>query len=176
MRAAFTVVLAVASAVGVASAQAADTVPRGTRVRITPSTPSQVIVGELIGASDSVLVVRTQGYRGDVTIPRAAVLRLEVSRGTRRHTSTGWGALLGMTIGGVAGFAAGEDSCGSDSWFCIKRPLGAVLGGATGVTAGILIGLVVGSVERWRDSAVPMSLSIAPTVGGSVSVGGRIAF
>ena len=175
MRAALTVLLAVVTAVGVASAQA-DTVPRGTRVRITPSTPSSVIVGELIGASDSVLVVRTQGYRGDVTIARAAVMRLEVSRGTRRHTSAGWGALIGMGIGGLAGFAAGEDRCGGDAWFCIKRPLAAVLGGATGVATGSLIGLIVGSFERWSDSAVPVSLSVAPTGGGSLSVAGRIAF
>lgn len=175
MRAALTVLLAVVTAVGVASAQA-DTVPRGTRVRITPSTPSSVIVGELIGASDSVLVVRTQGYRGDVTIFRSAVMRLEVSRGTRRHTSAGWGALIGMGIGGLAGFAAGEDRCGGDAWFCIKRPLAAVLGGATGVATGSLIGLIVGSFERWSDSAVPVSLSVAPTGGGSLSVAGRIAF
>jgi hypothetical protein len=176
MRAALTVLLAVVTAVGVASAQAADTVRRGTRVRITPSTPSSVIVGELIGASDSVLVVRTQGYRGDVTIARAAVMRLEVSRGTRGHTSAGWGALIGMGIGGLAGFAAGEDRCGGDAWFCIKRPLAAVLGGATGVATGSLIGLIVGSFERWSDSAVPVSLSVAPTGGGSLSVAGRIAF
>lgn len=176
MRAALTVLFAVVTAVGVASAQAADTVPRGTRVRVTPSTPSSVVVGDLIAVSDSALVIRTQGYRGDVTISRSAVMRLEVSRGTRRGTSAGWGALIGMGIGGLAGFAAGEDRCGGDAWFCIKRPLGAVLGGVTGVATGSLIGLLVGSVERWRDSAVPMSLSVVPTGEGSLSIGGQIAF
>jgi len=176
MRATFTALLGLLSSVGVASAQAADTVRSGARVRVTPSTPSSVIVGELIAVRDSALVVRTQGYRGDVTIARSAVMRLEISRGTRRGESVGWGALIGTGIGGLAGFAAGEDSCGGDSWFCIKRPLGALLGGVTGLVTGSLVGLIVGSFERWRDSAVPMSLSVAPTGGGSLSVGGRISF
>jgi hypothetical protein len=41
MRATFAVLLALLSVVGVASAQTAQTLPRGTRVRITPATPTQ---------------------------------------------------------------------------------------------------------------------------------------
>ena len=176
MRAALTVLLAVVTAVGVASAQA-DTVPRGTRVRITPSTPSSVIVGELIGASDSVLVVRTQGYRGDVTIARAAVMRLEVSRGTSKGASTATGMGLGAFAGGLIGLVWGKlKDCGGDSWFCFEDGAAAALGAATGAVTGTLIGVIVGSIERWRDSAVPVSLSVAPTGVGSLSVGGRIAF
>ena len=170
-----TALIAMLLLMGFASAQA-QAIPRGSRVRVTPMTPSPVVVGQLIAVSDSALVVRSQDHPRDVTIPRSAVVRLEVSHGTSRHTSAGWGALVGITIGGVAGYAAGQDSCGSDAWFCIKRPVAAMLGGGTGMTAGILIGLLVGSVERWRDAAVPMHLSVVPTGEGSMAIAGRIAF
>ena len=65
MRATFAVLLALLSVVGVASAQTAQTLPRGTRVRITPATPTQVVVGRLIAVTDSAVVVR----RDRVTSP-----------------------------------------------------------------------------------------------------------
>jgi hypothetical protein len=58
----------------------------------------------------------------------------------------------------------------------LDRPTAALLGGATGVAAGSLLGLAVGSFERWRGATVPMSLSVIPTGGQSLSVAGRIAF
>ncbi len=169
MRATSTVLLALLSVVAVASAQTAQTLPRGTRVRITPATPTQVVVGRLIAVTDSALVVRRD--RGDLTIPRSVIQRLEVSRGTSRGRSALRGALLGSVIGGVVGYYSVSDN---SYWF--DRRGGAVFGAATGVAGGSFIGLLIGSFERWRDTAVPMSLSIAPTGAGSLSVGGRIAF
>ncbi len=171
MRAASTALLAVLTVIGVASAQTGQPVPRGARVRVTPATPSPVVVGQLIAVSDSAVVVRPQRYAGDITIPRSAVLRLEVSRGTSRGTSALLGALLGSVIGGVVGYY----SVGENPWWFDRRGA-AVFGGATGAAAGSLIGLVVGSFERWRDTAMPMSLSAAPTGRGLLSVRGRIAF
>jgi hypothetical protein len=175
MRATSTALLALLAIVGVASAQTGQALPRGARVRITPADPSPVIVGQLLAVSDSTLMVRRQRGGGDITIPRSLVQRLEVSRGTNRHTSAGWGALVGMAVGGVVGYASGADAC-YDSWFCLKRPTAALVGGTAGVAAGSLIGLIVGSVERWRDTTVPVNLSIAPTGGGLLSIGGRMAF
>jgi hypothetical protein len=171
MRAGSTGLLAVLTVVGVASAQTAQTIPRGARVRITPTAPSPVVVGQLIAVSDSAVVVRRQRNAGDITMPRSAVLRLEVSRGTSRGTSALWGALFGSVIGAVVGYY----SVGENPWWFDRRGA-AVFGGATGVAAGSLMGLVVGSFERWRDTAMPMSLSVAPTGRGLFSVGGRIAF
>lgn len=173
MRAVSTVLLALLSVVGVASAQTAQTLPRGTRVRITPAPPARMVVGRLIAVTDSAFVVRRD--RGDLTIPRSAIQRFEVSRGTSRGRSAGWGAYVGLVIGGVAGYAAGADHC-SDSWWCLKRPGAALLGATTGAATGSLIGLGVGSFERWRDEAFPMSLSVVPMGRKSVSVTSRIAF
>lgn len=168
MRATFSALLAVLSVVEVASAQP---IPRGARVRVTPATPSPVVVGELIAVNDSALLVRRQRGSGDITIPRSAVLRLQVSRGTSRGTSALRGALLGSVIGGVVGYY----SVTENSYF-LDRKGGAVIGVAYGAAAGSLIGLLVGSFERWRDTAVPMSFSVLPTGGQSPSIVGRIAF
>jgi hypothetical protein len=171
MRATFTALLAVLSIIGAASAQTAQPIPRGARVRVTPATPSPVVVGELIAVNDSVLLVRRQRGSGDITIPRSAVLRLQVSQGTSRGTSALRGALLGSVIGGVVGYYSGNDN-----GYWVDRRGAAVLGGITGVAGGSLIGLMVGSFERWRDTAVPMSFSVVPTGGQSPSIVGRIAF
>jgi hypothetical protein len=173
MKATATALLAALSVlvVGSAPAQAAQALPQGTRVRITPADPSPVIVGELIAVSDSILMVRRQRGAGDITIPRSLVQRLEVSRGTNRGARALRGALLGLVIGGVVGYASGNDN-----GYWVDRRGAAVLGAATGVAGGSLIGLLVGSFERWRDTAVPISLSVMPTGGQSLSVGGRIAF
>ncbi len=173
MRAISTALLALLSVVGVASAQTAQTLPRGARVRITPAPPARVVVGRLIAVTDSAFVVRRD--RGDLTIPRSVIQRFEVSRGTNRGRSAGWGAFAGLVIGGVVGYASGADHC-SDSWWCLKRPGAALLGATTGVAAGGLIGLGIGSFERWRDAAFPMSVSVVPMGGTSVSLTSRIAF
>ena len=170
MRAMSTALLALLSVVGVASAQAADGVPRGARVRVTPSTPSRVVVGQLIEASDSALVVRSR-RGGEIIIPRSNVLRLEVSRGTNRGESALRGALLGALIGGVVGYASGNDN-----GYWVDKRGAAVLGGFTGAATGSLMGVLIGSVERWRNVAVPMDLSLMPTGEGSMAIGGRIAF
>ena len=173
MRATSTVLVALLSVVGVASAQTAQTLPRGTRVRITPTPPARVVVGRLIAVTDSAFMVR--GDRGDLIIPRSVIQRFEVSHGTSRRRSAGWGAYVGVVIGGVAGYASGADHC-NDSWWCLKRPGAALLGATTGLAAGGLIGLGIGSFERWRDAEFPMSLSVVPMGGRSVSVTSRIAF
>ena len=176
MRVAFMGPLAMLLVVGVASAQTAQSLPRGARVRVTPASASPTIVGQLIAVSDSALVVRRQRSRGDITIPRSDVMRLEISRGTRRGANAGSGALYGGVIGGLAGYGLGEDRCGSDAWFCLKRPAASVLGSITGVVAGTFIGLIVGSFERWGDTEVPMSLSLVPTREGSLAIVSRVPF
>lgn len=174
MRATFAVLLALLSVIGVASAQTAQTLPRGTRVRITPATPTQVVVGRLIAVTDSAVVVRRD--RGDLTIPRAEIQLVEVSRGTSRAASALWGALIGLGIGGGIGLA---------SWYTSNEPPNALVtsasqafavGGILGTPIGTIIGFAVGFRERWQDTAVPVDLSIVPTGGQSLAIAGRIVF
>ena len=175
MRATSTTLLALLSIAGVASAQSAQPVPTGARVRVTTASNPSAVIGELVAVNDSALSVRRQRDSGDVSIPRSLVHRLEVSRGTSRGASAGKGALIGLAIGGVVGLAAGED-CGSEDFVCFDRGATAAMGMTAGVSIGGLSGLVSGGAERWRDTAVPMSLSVVPTAARSVSIVSRIVF
>ena len=175
MRATSTTLLALLSIVGVASAQPEQPIATGARVRVTTVNSPSAVIGELVAVNDSALLVRRHLDSSDVSIPRTLVHRLEVSRGTTRGASARKGALIGLAIGGVVGFAAGED-CSSEDFMCFDRGTTAAIGMMSGVSIGGLIGLVTGGAERWRDTAVPVSLSVAPTGGGSLSVAGRIAF
>lgn len=177
MRATSTTLLALLSLVGVAPApaQIAQPVPMGARVRVTTTTHPSAVIGQLIAVDDSALVVRRQLDSGDVSIPRWLVNRLEVSRGTSRGASARRGAVIGLVLGGVLGFAAGED-CSTKDFICFDRGTTGAVGAMAGLSIGGLIGLVTGGAERWRDTAVPMTLSMVPTGGQSLSIVGRIAF
>ena len=175
MRATSTTLLAFLSMVGVASAQSAQPVATGARVRVTTLNNPSAVIGELVAVNDSALLIRRQLDSSDVSVPRSLVHRLEVSRGTSRGASARKGALIGLAIGGVVGFAAGED-CSSEDFICFDRGSTAAIGMMSGVSIGGLIGLVTGGAERWRDTAVPMSLSVVPTAARSVSIVSRIVF
>jgi hypothetical protein len=174
MRATSAVLLALLSVVGVASAQTAQTLPRGTRVRITPAASTQIVVGRLIAVTDSAVVVRRD--RGDLTIPRWEIQQLEVSRGTSRAASAGWGALIGLGIGGAIGVASWYRSNEGHNFWVHDARTAFAIGGILGTPIGTLIGFAVGFRERWRDTAVPVDLSIVPTGRQSLAIAGRIVF
>ena len=145
-------------------------------MRITAANTSPaVIVGQLIAVSDSTLLIRRQIDSAEVAVPRSSVARLEVSQGTSRGASARTGGLIGLLVGGVIGYAAGDD-CSDTDWICFDRPSTMAMGASAGAGIGLIIGFVAGATERWRESGVPMQLSVAPTRVGSLSIIGRIAF
>ena len=178
MRATCTALFAVLSVMAVATmpAQTVQPVSTGARVRITAANTSPaVIVGQLIAVSDSALLIRRQLDSAEVAVPRSSVARLEVSQGTRRGASARTGGLIGLLVGGVLGYASGDD-CKDTDWVCFDRSSTMAMGASAGAGLGLIIGFIVGSSERWRESGVPMQLSVAPTRAGSLSIAGRIAF
>ena len=175
MRATSTALFALLSIAGVASAQSAQPVATGTRVRVTTVNNPSTVIGELVAVNDSVLLLRRQLDSGDISISRSLVHRLEVSRGTSRGASARKGALIGLLIGGVVGFSAGDD-CSSTDGICFDRGSTGAVGAMAGVSIGGLIGLVTGGGEQWREAPVPMTLSVVPTAGRSLSIVSRVAF
>ncbi len=103
-------------AVGTAEAQVTSApVAVGARVRLTlpePEArrfgvirPERSLVGELVGATADTLTVRPHPLLPAIDVPRSAVQRLHVSRGTSRWRSAvsgaAGGALVGMLWGHV---------------------------------------------------------------------------
>lgn len=168
---------------------AAQTEPRvlvGKRVRITmPDTmgtsepPSSarplVVIGQLVAFNDSTMSVRNEAASGDVTVARSRVQRFEVSKGSNRRASAVTGGLIGLGLGGIIGYAAGDD-CSDREFICFPREETAVGGALLGGALGSLVGLLVGHGERWRDTALPARVSVVPTGTRSISVTSTLRF
>ncbi len=108
--------------------------------------------GTVVALTADTLKVQLTGSAEPARLPLDQVTRLEVSRGRERHPGyAGVGALIGLSVGAVGGFAAGEDDC-RGKWVCINRPGGALLGGGIFGAAGAVLGLVAGAIpsESWE--------------------------
>lgn len=138
----------------VAEARGADDSLVGSRVRVRTMQLGEAQVGILEGATADGLVISIKGAASPVQVRRSDVLRLEVSRGTRRNTLKGllagavaWGAIVGL----VAAFDTLDESG-------VGEPL--FVGGMLAAGAGI--GTLV-KTERWeRVPAGGVSVGIGP--------------
>ena len=156
---------------------AAQTLTPGSRVRVTDPFEG-TRAGTLVALTADTLEVRVAGRSESSRLPLAEVTRLEVSRGKQRHISrAGKGLAIGVGVGAVAGFIAGEDDCRNE-WLCITRPQGAVLGGAFFGAVGGAIGLLTGVIPSETWEKVPLEgrrvSLVAPSFGRGVGL--RIAF
>jgi hypothetical protein len=189
MRHTFTTLVALMSLIPLVSLSAQterQQVLVGARVRITvPDTmrigeqPSSarplMVIGQLVAVSDSTMSVRNEASSGYVTVPLSRVQRLEVSTGSRRGASAVTGGLIGLGVGGILGYAGGED-CDGEGWCFFPREETAVVGALLGAAMGSVVGLIVGRGERWRDTEVPARLSVIPTGTRSISVTSTLRF
>jgi len=142
----------------VAEARGADESLVGSRVRVRTTGRAEDRVGVLEGATPDELVIRTKGAASPVPVRRSDVLRLEVSRGTRRHTLEG---LLAGAIawGAIVGALAVTDSLPESG---VSEPL--FVGGMLALGAGV--GTLV-KTERWeRVPAGTVSVGIGPAPRG----------
>jgi hypothetical protein len=176
--------LALLIVVSSVAAQADEEGLIGKRVRITTSNPTppgdhqrgarpMVVIGELTATSDSTMSLRQSETMDEVTVSLSRVQRLEMSTGSDRGASAAKGAFIGLAIGGVVGFAAGDD-CSQQDFICFSRDDTAMGGAAAGLTLGLLIGLIAGGGERWEETTIPR-VSIVPGE-RSISVGSTIRF
>ena len=140
-------------------AQDAPLVEPGVRVRVSTAPQASRpdwIVGTVTAVTGDRLAIRPQGDSGrEIGIARAAVTRLEVSRGQHSKWLTGLGVgfLAGAGAGAAIGYAAlheGHDLAPRDA---------ALIGAIPGALVGALIGVAIGSgskSERWQS--IPVTL------------------
>jgi hypothetical protein len=168
-------------------AQSAPPVEVGRRVRLTlarPGAPQESGRVALLNA-DSLVLVETPD-RGRLAFRRAEIAAMDISVGERSHIRNGFaiGAVAGATIGGVAGYLSGKETCSgstpvilcdafapsaSTKAYWLGAGLGLV-GGLVGVLAGVM-----GATDIW----VPVTgqvTSIAPFVGNAGQLGLAIRF
>jgi hypothetical protein len=149
----------------------------GARVRIRvspgvePPRKGSRLTGTLTESGPDSLVLTLPDERR-VTIPRAAIRKMEVSRGRHR----GKGALVGAAVGlGVGLAVSGAAGATCDGWSCLGAGALLVVGTPVATVAGAGLGAAAGK-ERWQpvEAARGPHLTVAPTVGRGV--GARLAF
>src|SRR5512142_3259163 len=87
--------------------------PIGTRLRVTLKGLPTTLTGRLEQLGPDTLYLRVSDWEGEMLsrIPLSIVETAEMSQG--RHSRAAMGALLGGAIGGVAGYAAGDNTPGA---------------------------------------------------------------
>ena len=139
-----------------AEAQFPAEVRPGTRVRVwIPETPRQEegpnrrqLLRGTVESVDATLRLRVPGTTGSLAVPRAAVRRLDVSRGVSRGASM-FERAVGGAIGGAVTVASLNDPQRSD-WPHYRTDWRAAgVGAAWGAGFGAVIG-AIWPYERWR--------------------------
>jgi hypothetical protein len=163
-------------------AQPVPTLETGARVRVVAvAASSKPVIGTIVRVDERMMELRLADRKDLTFVPRAAIKKLEVSRGRR---SRGRGALIGALIGGALGaiavLATPGQSCepSSNPWSCIggiSKGEGALALGGLGAGLGALVGLVIPPAEKWTP--VPMAqVSVAPGRQRRIQVSLSLAF
>ena len=173
------IVTSLAALCGAAAGGDEDGAPTGgRRVRGTaPGLASGAVSGERVAVEATRVTLHTAGVSEVVAIPRRDVIRLEI--GTKRHRrgrAAGIGALVGLGIGAVAGFAVGNDDCGGpDAPFivCVPREASAAGVGVAGAGLGAALGLLFAPGETVWETVDPggLQVSVTPSRRGKSGVG-----
>lgn len=156
------------------------TIAAGTRVRVTMVADDvaqgfRIVVGRLLSADDSALLVTPLGSTAVDVIPRSRLAKLEVRTGPDRAAGARLGALVGGVMGGALGLAAGED-CTSTDWICFDRSETTFAGILLGGSLGALIGVMAGRGDRFRETPPPARLGLVPLRTGGVHVALAVPF
>ena len=126
----------------------------GARVRVTliAREPAPV-VGRVLDLPTDAILLSTEPDSLSRTIPRTAIARLEVHRGTR--TNAARGAVLGALILGIPAAYLGAYSAGiREEPGGLSMAQGALVAGGAGALLGAGIGFLVGRSEkheRWEE-------------------------
>ncbi len=157
-------------------AEETNSVATGDRVRVlAPRVAERSIIGTLLGTKGDDLILDAAGSPDRVVVPRAAIAKLEVSRGRRSRAS---GALVGGIVGAAAGGIIVAAAHKKSPLHCPSSDFGCALGAAMGeslvevgsVVGGLFVGAVVGSLagvavsprEKWQIvSTERLSISLA---------------
>jgi hypothetical protein len=118
------------------------------------------VIGPVVALRDSTISIGSDSTSSEVTVPLTQIERLEVSHRDRGESAR-TGGLIGMIVGGVVGYAAGDD-CTEQSFICFDHTDTAMFGASAGAGLGLLVGYLAGGQERWRETTMPLRISVTP--------------
>jgi hypothetical protein len=166
-------VLLAAAAVLLTAVHAAAQAEPARRVRVRTA-GERPIMGTLQAMNETAITVKPDGAAGLVTLDRARITRIEVSRGgTRRSTGAANGLVAGGLVGAFLGLLVPNDYCPACFRSYNFRPTPQWK--LVVVTAGILgalgagIGAMVPPGEKWEAVSLDrLHVSVAPDAGRGV--------
>jgi hypothetical protein len=152
----------------------------GSRVRITTSAGgSKRLIGTIVAEDEASLTLETAGHRETMTVPRTALMTVEVSRRrSQRGRGAGRGALAGGFIGAILGYASGDD-CSQGQWLCFSHETMATAGIIVFAPIGALIGAIASPGEHWElapNRGLRISARPYPVRGRGVGLSVALAF
>jgi hypothetical protein len=123
--------------------------------------PGATFVGIVLAVDNQAVSIKAEGVSSALTVPRAAIARLERADGRRsRVRYAALGSLIGLSGGALAGLASAS-SCGPTELLC-SPALGAFAGGIVGAGTGAVIGAIMPPAERWTAVDATISLTSSP--------------
>lgn len=124
-------------------------------------TPGTTVVGKLVAVDEETITLLRDKAPREISVPKAAVARLEVGRGGQhRQLAIAGGAVAGLAIGAPVGWHEG-------GW---GAPAVAALFGAVGAAVGWQIGKACAGPHWEAVSPREWHLAIAPRRGGAVAM------
>jgi hypothetical protein len=125
------------------------------KIWVTPRNNTSRLIGYLSEVGDSLIIVSSHlnqsGFTEDLqSIDFQNIETIKFRKKGKVGNSILIGALSGVAIGAIVGFASGDDNCSGglfSSLFCYTKEQKAVLGGVSLLLPGVLIGAVAGSIK-----------------------------
>ena len=151
----------------------------GARVRIASTGTPGVRVGTIVALGPDTLRLRSEDGQTETPVALGRITRLE--RSTGRHgralMGAGIGLVSGAALGGILGYASGDDKPQPNQWFTFTAGDKAAFAAAALGVVGLLTGTIVGALhqrEEWKVIATTLpsvrtSRSVRPVFGIGLS-------
>ncbi|GHA74456.1 thiamine pyrophosphate-dependent enzyme [Pontibacter akesuensis] len=115
--------------------------------------------GALIEVQDSAIRIVQRVYirknsivstNASMVVPVSSISKIQVRKKGKVARGVLLGALGGMAVGAIVGYASGDDTCPPGSWCLFQLSAGdkAVIGGVTGIGPGMALGALASSGKK----------------------------
>lgn len=143
-----------------AASEPASLVGETVRLQLTNG---QVLYGEVTVDTNAILIVHLEESGKPVEVGRPTITKIEIGHHRSRGKTVLWGALIGLSVGVLGGYAQGDDPKGLFSFTAGEK---ATIEGVLATPIGALVGLVIGPGKTHWTDVTPQkpTMNVSPVV------------